>query len=172
MTYAVSLRLDASLSEHIQWLWQVLAERGISASMLRLGYPPHLTLAVWDGPDASALLGSLQRFAARLPSLPMRLAGLGLFPAERSVLWVAPAVGPELLAAHADLHQTVGVEMNEHYRIDRWVPHCTLATDLEAAPVAAAVAVLAPLWRDASGWVRAVDLVRFPPVEVLWGAGL
>jgi 2'-5' RNA ligase len=171
MTYAVSLRLDAALSAPIQRLWETLAERGISASMPRLGYPPHLTLTVWNGPDASALSGPLQHFAVRLP-LPLRLVGLGLFPAERSVLWAAPAVCPDLLAAHADLQQTLGVEMHEHYRTGRWVPHVTLATDLDAAAVVAAISVLTGLWRDVSGRVWAVDLVQFPPVKVLWAADL
>jgi hypothetical protein len=85
-----------------------------------------------------------------------------------SVLWAAPAVSPKLAAAHARLHEWIGADCHEQYRTGRWVPHCTLAQELDEDRRRAAFAALQPLWENFSTSFDRVDLVAFSPVEILW----
>jgi hypothetical protein len=48
MAFAFCLRFDARAEAAIFAVWQALVDGGASDDMLRLGYPPHLTLATLD----------------------------------------------------------------------------------------------------------------------------
>lgn len=144
-----------------------LTAAGIDADPDQLGYPPHLTLAVYpDGACIDELQVALEQLAAHWRALPVALSGFGIFPGPSSVLWAAPVVTPEMLARHAALHAAVPeVEVHAHYQPGAWVPHVTLAGALRDP--GRALAVLVPHWRPINGVLNRFDLVRFPPVEVL-----
>jgi len=46
MAYAAVLLFNSDLAEAMSRRWSRLADAGMSRSMLDLGYPPHVTLAV------------------------------------------------------------------------------------------------------------------------------
>jgi 2'-5' RNA ligase len=171
LPYAITLRLDAPGARRIERLWEELARRGISDSMPRLGYRPHVTLGVYDtvAPDAAVPL--LHEFAARCLPLAADFIGLRSFPGAAPVLWAAPAASPDLAAAHALLHEMLGADCREHYRPGSWIPHCTLALALDEDGLHAALSALQPLWENFSSFFAGVDLVAFSPVEILWESG-
>ena len=47
MAFAVTLLFDAATTTAISMRWQLLAMAGVSRSMPDLGYPPHVTLAIY-----------------------------------------------------------------------------------------------------------------------------
>ncbi len=171
MPFAVTLRLDDAAAPVLA-MWRALAESGVDDDSLRLGYPPHVTLAVWpDGAPAGTLAAAVERFGAEWGALPATLAGFGVFPGAPAVVWAAPVVTGELLARQAALVAAVpDTACHEHHRPGRWVPHVTLG-QVEAP--GRALEMLAPLWRGpTSGWLDRLKLVRFRPVEVLRGLPL
>jgi 2'-5' RNA ligase len=118
MPFAVTLRLDANAAATVVAMWESLAARGISDDAVRLGYPPHLTLAVLpDRAGGPGLLAAVRRRAAGWRTLPLTLASLGLFPGSPAGLFLAPVVTPALLAAHNDLLTSLaGETFDPHYR--------------------------------------------------------
>ncbi|HZD24901.1 MAG TPA: 2'-5' RNA ligase family protein [Alphaproteobacteria bacterium] len=172
MTHAIVLALEPGSAAMVEGLWHRLAEAGLSHSMPDLDYPPHLTLTVLDGPVEEAALRAA--FKAMLDGAPISelgeaslpVTGLGLFPGPRCVLWAAAAVPPALAALHRRLHAALPAS-HEDYRPGRWLPHLTLADDLDAAMVPAAMAALLPHWTAFTARLQAAELVRFPPAEVL-----
>jgi 2'-5' RNA ligase len=144
-----------------------LVAAGIDADPDQLDNPPPLTLAVYpDGARTDELRAALERLAWHWRALPVALSGLGIFPGPSSVLWAAPVVTPEMLARHAALHAAVsGFQVHAHYQPGAWVPHVTLAGALPDP--GRALTVLVPHWRPITGVLNQLDLVRFPPVEVL-----
>ncbi len=167
MPLAVALRLDGAAAAPIQAMWRALAENGVDDDCLRLGYPPHVTMAVWpDEAPVEPLAAAAERFAAEWDALPLALAGLGVFPGAPAVVWAAPVVTEALLARQAALVAAVpGVPCHEHFRPGHWVPHVTLGrTDAPGR----ALEALAPLWRGAVlGRLHGIDAVHFRPVVVL-----
>jgi 2'-5' RNA ligase len=93
MPLAVTLRLDDAAAAAVVAMWRALAEGGVDDDCLRLGYPPHVTLAVWpDGAPAGTLLAAaVERFGAEWGALPATLAGFGVFPGAPAVVWAAPS---------------------------------------------------------------------------------
>jgi len=66
---------------------------------------PHVSLAIYDRLDPTAMTAALQPFAERRRACPVQLASLGLFPAFSSVLFAVPVVSAELLVLHRAFHQ-------------------------------------------------------------------
>jgi 2'-5' RNA ligase len=172
MPLAVTLRLDDAAAAPILAMWRALAEGGVDDGCLRLGYPPHVTLAVWpEEAPVEPLAAAVGRFGAEWGALPVALAGFGVFPGAPAVVWAAPVATETLLERQAALVAAVpGTPCHPHYRPGHWVPHVTLG---QTDALGRAMEALAPLWRGPlPGRLDRLELVRFRPVEVLRGLPL
>lgn len=169
MPYAVTLPLDAGTAARVRRVWLALAEQVGTDDAIRLGYVPHVTLAVLpDSVPAPEIESALSGVVAGWTALSTVLAGLGIFPGALPVVWAAPVVTNALLARHAALCATLArFDVHPHYRPEHWVPHVTLS---QAAPsLARAVEVATSAWEGpAVARFESIELVRFPPVTILW----
>lgn len=166
MPFALTLCLDRASADMVEAMWRVLHERGIDSDRHRLGYPPHVSLAICPDDARRDRLDAALALAKDWTALPVTLSGLGIFVAATSILWVAPAVTAELLARHAAILGALeGEEIDAYYRTGVWVPHITLAESL-ADPTGALAATL-PLWRPVTGVLDRIELIRFRPVDTL-----
>jgi 2'-5' RNA ligase len=167
MPYAVTLRLDAAATASVIAMWNDLRARGLSDEAASLGYPPHMTLAVFpDGADLARILAAVDDHAGEMRALTISLASIGLFPGKPAVLFLAPVVTRRLLAVHSELLTSLPDEVIEpYYQPDRWVPHVTLAGDLSSSTAALAVSDtwLLPI----AAVLDTLDVVQFRPVRVL-----
>jgi 2'-5' RNA ligase len=165
MPVAVVLRLDASTAGFIDAMAESLPDR--RSGDRNRSYPPHLTLAIFsDSVDAADLDAALAATTGRWKALPVTLAGIGVFPGDPSLVWLAPAPTDELLARHATLRRALAdLPYHPEYDVGAWVPHVTLArTHL----LPDAVGVLASAWSGSiTGWLDSLDLIRLRPAEIL-----
>jgi hypothetical protein len=162
MAYAICLRLDAAAEAAVEAVWRKFASGGISDDMVRLGYPPHLSLAVLDEePDESVVAGALVDGVA----IECQLGPVNRFDGT-DVVWLAVAGGEPLQALHRLVLERLPTELvRSYYRIGNWTPHVTLQT---AGDAARAVALAGAEWPDARPMrLVGMELVRFPPVAVL-----
>lgn len=147
----------------------MLAEQAGADDAIRLGYAPHLTLAVLpDTAPAAEIENAAFHVAENWAPFSVVLAGLGVFPGTPPVIWAAPAVTGGLLASHAALLESLApFTVHPHYRPGNWVPHVTLSQ--KGPPSAArAVEVLASAWDGPiCARLERVELVRFLPVKIL-----
>jgi hypothetical protein len=110
MPYAVTLRLDPAAAARVERIWHALADLIGEDDALRLGYPPHLTLAVLpDTAPAPSVEAAVLRMAAAWDALPVTLTGLAVFPGTPPVLWAAPVPSDGLLARHGMLHAALAL---------------------------------------------------------------
>lgn len=167
MPLAITLRLDPVSATSIEDIWQTLATEDIDVEPDRLGYAPHITLAIYpDNVPLDALQTAIAKVTAGRRALPVTLSGIGIFPGPSSILWAAPVVTRDLLALHAALAEALpGLPVHRYYRSDAWVPHVTLTAPIPNP--ASALRTLLPPWRPISGALIQADLVRFPPIGVL-----
>jgi 2'-5' RNA ligase len=167
MPLAVTLCFDPPSAALLQDWWRTLAEANIDCDRHRLGYAPHVTLAIYpDDAPADQMGAAIERIAPGWHALPVTLAGFGIFPGATSILWAAPVVTSELLDRHRAMQAALpGVPVHPHYRPGSWVPHVTLSGAL--ADPGRALAALIPRWQPARLLLSRLELVRFRPVEVL-----
>ncbi|MGH6900053.1 MAG: 2'-5' RNA ligase family protein [Geminicoccaceae bacterium] len=173
MPYAVELRFDEDLARRVRALWRALVEIG-AGSFGPGGEPvPHLSLAVYDDEDevdeaaASRLVAEL---AARGARSEIAFASFGVFPTEENVLFLAPVVTPALLDLHAAYHAmaaSLGATCRPYYLPGRWVPHCTLSMLGPLAAIQDGLGHLAASWTPLRGTLRAVALIKVPPLVTI-----
>lgn len=174
MPYAVTLLLDVAAAARVKLMWRALAEQAGDDGAIRLGYAPHITLAVLpETASAKVLEDAAGRVARTWDAMPIILAGLGVFPGTPPVIWAAPVVTAGLLARHEMLHTALAAySVHPHYRPGAWVPHVTLS-QRGLCSVSRAVEIVTSAWEGPiSGSLDRIDLVRFLPVSVLWSAAL
>ncbi len=172
MPIAITLRFDPVSATTVQEMWRTLAEQGIDTDREQLGYPAHITLAIYpDDAPVDVLGAALDQVTRNWRALPVTLSGFGLFPKPSAILWAAPVVTPVLVARHAAVHAALtALRVDPHYCLNAWVPHVTLSGAL--SDPGRALAALLPLWRPLTGLLDQVDLVRYRPVEVLQSLAL
>jgi len=169
MPYAVTLPLDDAAAAHVRRMWSALSEQAGADDAIRLGYEPHITLAVL--PDALPVADvehAACRAAASWTVLPVALAGFGIFPGATPVIWVAPIVTADLLAIHASLHADLApLPVDPHYRPGFWMPHVTLSQE-GMSSTARMIEIASSVWHGPiSAYLKRIELVRFRPVKVL-----
>ncbi|UXN75391.1 2'-5' RNA ligase family protein [Devosia sp. A8/3-2] len=162
MAYAICLRLDADAEVVVEAVWRKLAGAGISDDMVRLGYAPHLSLAVLDEePHEAVVAGALEDGVA----IDCQLGPVRQFDGT-DVVWLALAGGEVLMDLHRRVLQRLPTELvRSHYRIGSWTPHVTLQTKGDATRATALAEAAWPEQQSAK--LVGMELVRFPPVVVL-----
>jgi 2'-5' RNA ligase len=173
MPLAITLRLDDETAAAVERLWRALAEQTGDDDAMRLGYAPHITLAVIPDVDAIAdVEKTMFELADGWDALPLTLAGLGVFPASPPVIWAAPVATEPLLTRQTALHDALAPNfVDPYYRPGMWVPHVTLSDNPRS--VTRALEVALSVWSGpVRGWTDRVDLVRFRPVEILFSKAL
>jgi 2'-5' RNA ligase len=170
--FAVHLDLDATVDRTLADLAARLVDGADDEieTVYGLGDRHHISLAIYDQLQVAQATAALRRLALETRPLRVGLASLGLFPAERSVLFVAPVVTDSLLELHARTHRAFAPFAGAgcaYYRPGAWVPHVTVAMNLPGTAVGNAVAQLAAGWRACTVACNALRLVSFRPVEAL-----
>jgi 2'-5' RNA ligase len=170
MAYAFCLRFDEANEAAVLAVWHALAAGGASDDMLRLGYPPHLTLATLDDEPPLAVVEAALDGLGDVAEFAVRLGGVKRFP-ETPIAWLAVDGGPVLADLHRQLSERLPEALvREHYRIGQWVPHVTLQTQGDADM---AMRIADAAWPAVvKARVERLELVQFPPVVVLKGLAL
>jgi 2'-5' RNA ligase len=169
MPYAITLLLNNEAAAPVKRMWHILANLSGDDDALRLGYGPHLTLAILPDPVAlkdieTAIAGLTENWEA----LPIVLSGLGVFPVSPPVVWLAPVVTCELLARHRSLLAALAsLPVDPHYSLGAWMPHVTLTESRKSSPAQALEAAMSVWSGPINGAVDRCDLVRLHPVEIV-----
>ena len=164
MAYAVSLLFNAGVADAISAHWRRLADADISRSMLDVGFPPHVTLTVYDTLRTDVATTALDRVFENLDRMAVTLTGVTTFGAGSGVLYAALSPSPDLMRLQAIVAAAIDEACRPHYQAGNWTPHCTLATDVDDTSLDRAKTILERDWRPLAGVFEAATLVEFVPV--------
>src|SRR4051812_24333924 len=170
MGFAVELYFDPATERILRDLRSALTAAGVRPVLDEIGDRPHISLAVFSQIDPDQLLPGLENFARDLDPMPLTLSAVGSFPTAEAVLFLAPAITQELMDVHWDFHQMIaGLKLHPHayYLPDRWVPHCTIAQNIQPELVPTAFDLARKSFKPISGKLTEIGLVRFRPVVSL-----
>ncbi len=166
MGYVLALNLDEQGDAAVRKIWRALAERGINDLFVRIDVPPHVSLAIYDEIDQSALITAVDEFCAQAQGIGITFAAIGVFPGA-GALYLQPKVTPELIHVHAEYHRlTEGLGTSDpHYVPENWLSHCTLGMPLSGADLGRALAEVDELnegWRPITAELSSAALIAFP----------
>jgi len=166
MPYGICLKSCNATRSEILKLWDEASIFEAKGSMQELGYPPHLTLAVFEQSpgDVSAIMAEV--FSAQ-KKLSITFDAVKYFDNETMVLWAKPRSNHALSDIHSRLHSHFDrLSCHEHYRVGRWVPHCSIATKVPQSAKPAAIQWAESQRLKFTVEFDVVDFVQFPPVVV------
>jgi 2'-5' RNA ligase len=167
MAFAISLKAANDTVGPIRTLWEELAPLESHSSMAALGYPPHLTLAVYDDIAPDRLRVVLGEAFAGTSGLRLTFTRLRFFN-DPLVLWAEPSPSAALVEVHAKVHARIDPTLcHPHYRPGAWVPHCTLATEIRTECRTDAIAFAGRPIPAFEVVFDVADCVSFPPVVVI-----
>ncbi|WP_229067797.1 2'-5' RNA ligase family protein [Actinoplanes sp. DH11] len=140
MVAALELYLDTDATRRIRTLWRALDAEGIpSLGSLHQRHRPHISLAAAHKIDAEAAAQALDDLRPSAP-LTVEMDFVGQFVGR--VLWLGVTATAELLTHHRDVHDRLtreGIDVWDHYRPGRWVPHCTISLRVPNPMIAPAI---------------------------------
>ena len=170
MPFAVEMYFDSEAEARIRCLWDQLANAEVSSFMIDIGARPHLSLAVYPSVDSEALCRELASFARSFDPISLEFASIGVFPGNEGVVYSAPTVTPELLAAHRRYHdqmQRLAPNCMRYYHPGKWTPHCTIATGVNVERRSQAVELCHSSNALGPFTIKEIGLIEFRPVRTI-----
>ena len=100
LPFVAELYFDPSTEECIRGAWKaIIDEAGISASMPKGGYRPHVSLGVCNYLEPNAFEKELSTFAASVTSFRLSVPNIGIFSTSEGVVFLGVTVTEQLLIA-------------------------------------------------------------------------
>lgn len=168
MAFAISVKALGETAARITDYWSKFSQFEQAPSMAALDYPPHVTLAVYDGIPEQRVREALAPVFREQHALPLRFRRLNYFESPQLVFWADPAPSKPLFEVHAAIHSLIAPShCREHYRPGSWVPHCTLATQVSPGNTASAIAFVSEPIKPFDVIFDCADCAEFYPVRVV-----
>jgi 2'-5' RNA ligase len=147
-----------------------MAKLGLSAYLHNSNNRPHLTLTMYTMLGIPTACKRLENFATEHPCFPVSFQYFGTFPGESSSVFLGPVVDTTLLSIQSAICETLdslGTVPNfHHYRPGHWVPHCSLAVELQPKICPQAITFASGrLKLPLKAEVREIGLIEFRPVR-------
>jgi hypothetical protein len=128
MAYGIGLIFDPQTEARIREVWGRLASQGFATPLARPGCLPHVSLVLSETLRVEGLARDLEELGHCSPQLEVRVSTVGVF------------TDPELVLFYG-LTPTITARTQSGV----WVPHCTLATRVDASRLSDAIAAAATL---------------------------
>ena len=168
MPFVVELYFDPlNRSEHSRRM-EAIDEAGISDSMPKSGYRPHVSLGVCDHLETDSLAQELTTFAASITPFRLSFPNIGIFSTSEGVVFLGVTVTEQLLNVHTRFHEIFkkyAQEQREYYTVGRWVPHCTLAFGLSEEQIVEAVTICRQITLPILAEVKEIGVVKVSPTS-------
>lgn len=132
--FAVVLHFDEFSEHRVRQAWESLDEHGVPSvgTTNEDGFRPHITLAIVNTPDPEGLAMRLRRPLSGVAGLPVTMTALGFFLTKKAPAYLAVAPTRRLMELHDEVHRAIGTADSwSYYQPGNWMPHCTLAMDVE-----------------------------------------
>ncbi len=169
MAYGIGLVFDPHTEAHIRAVWGQLASQGFTTPLARPGCLPHVSLILSETLHVDDLARDLEGLGHPPHRLEIRVSHVGVFTEPELVLFYGLTPTDQLLRVHAAVARICrrwSSTITARTQPGVWVPHCTLATRVDASRLSDAIAAAATLTLP---WVATqvrLALVQFDQVGV------
>ncbi len=170
MGFAISLRSDHPSADSVRALWRDIERFEDRPSMALLGYPPHITLAIYDDDAVGEedVRKALDLACRGLDALTVTFDAIRTFDGSPMVLWLSPRPEDRLENIHRHIHSAIDPRYcRPHYRPGAWRPHCTLGTRIIEQRREAAIQYASDCRKTFQVTFDALDCIFFPPIAPL-----
>lgn len=168
MNYAVILRLDEVSEKKILQMIEMIVAGGVNDYMSENKIPPHVTVAAMDTENLNQVISIMDGIVPKLSSGKLIWSSIGVF--NPSVLFLAPVVNEYLLHTSKIVNESLSgydIKCLSYYLPFEWVPHTTVATNLNDQEVVAAFSSIQINFKPLSGHSTRITLVQSKPFKII-----
>jgi len=169
MPYTIELQLNRAAEAKFLKHWETLRDKDVSDLLFRLGYKPHITLAMYREIDEAAIIAKLERFIVTEAAVPVEFPN---FSVDKRAIFSQPRENTPLRKFHARFEKKFGKSYRDIDHAGIWMPHCTIGMELPADKITMAVGRLLESWAPIVGIADRIALLKFRPGQVLWRKAL
>lgn len=168
MAFAISIKSMGDKGQPIRRQWTTFEKFETTPSMSAMDYPPHVTLAIYDGVSEAQLRDAMRRVFRPIAPIQLTFSKLAVFTEPRFVVWADPAPSAVLRACHAALHAAIDPALcREHYQPSVWWPHCTLAMNVPPVNQVPVMTMVNAPMQPFDVVFDVADCIAFPPMTVI-----
>ena len=170
MAFAIQLFVDPVSDTAVRTLWEEVARIGLS-KMRDSGNRPHVSLAIYRELDVSVCASLLTSFAHMHAPFSLTFESLGIFHAEKTVVFLAPIVSSHLLDVHREVHellQGTGAYPTLYCLPGHWTPHCALATRVPPHLLSQVIDIGLGVSFPLTVSIEEIGVIEYPPVKHLF----
>jgi hypothetical protein len=165
MAYTIELQLNRAAEAKFLKQWDILRDANVTDLSYRLGYKPHITLAMYHEIDETKTVAKLEKFVAAETAIPVEFRHITV---SRESIFCQPIENPALRKFHTRFVKVFGESFRDVDRAGTWTPHCSVGMEVPAGKMGRAIDGLAAAWTPISGLADRLALVKFRPGQVLW----
>ena len=171
MAFAVVLCFDAATDKKISAFQDKLLKTGIESKKVKSTLRPHITLGIFEEISCADCECKINEIAFDHHLETVAFSSLGVFVYPEKVFFLSPVPSVSLLTIHKKIHDELGTVTSgswEIYEPGRWVPHCTLANDLDMNDLNQAISNSEGLIFPFQAIVSQIGVVEFDPEKVVF----
>lgn len=170
MAYAVNLYFDPHTERLLTRVWKTFDDAGLPNIKQRT-FRPHITLCIFEEIECQDCQCRISEISSHFELHELTLDHFGIFKNNDAVLFLAPTPSGDLLSAQKDIFHILTPFAQKPwvlYQPGRWVPHCTLANDLNDAQLIQAVGLSLSIPLPIKSRVSQIGIVEFDPIQPIF----
>ena len=133
MPYSIELYFESAFEKRIFSLWRELQDVNLPVKFVALGIRPHLTLAVLEDCNESAVSQIVGSISRNFSKIEIDFPAICAIPSVSQMVFLLPIVNKTLEAIRERLISSLLELENyplKHYLQHSWLPHCTISKEL------------------------------------------
>ena len=154
---------DEETEAQVKGIWKDLKEQSLSYYIDEVkDGRPHLTLASYDQLDKEEYIRKMDAFYEEVEKVDLTFNTVSSF-LNYGTIFLAPTVTENLLSLHSAHHrhfERFNGSANSLYLPDKWIPHCTVANQLESDDLARVFQYCFSEVKPIVGKIEAVGLIE------------
>lgn len=170
MAFAVNIYFDQDTEALLKKYWKRLDDANLPNKSQR-AFRPHITLCIFEKINCSDCECYINEISDHFKIKKVRLDHLGIFNNGEKVLFLATAPSEMLLNMQKEIFKTVSQYAQQPwdlYHPAAWVPHCTMANDLDADGLKKALEITLGIHLPIQALVSQIGIIEFDPIHTIY----
>jgi len=170
MAFAVNIYFDPETEALLQRYWKALDHANIPNKTQR-AFRPHITLCIFDDINCDDCECYINQVSSQLSMHAITLDHIGIFNNGQKVLFLAPAPNEKMLRMHKEIYETLAQYARNPWKLyhpNEWVPHSTLANDLEEEELMRALAIALEIPLPIHTEISQIGIIEFDPIHTIF----
>jgi len=170
MAFAVNIYFDPHTESLLKQYWKMLDDADLPNKAQR-AFRPHITLCIFDQIDCEDCECYINEISSQFQLHSVSLDHLGIFNNGEKVLFLGPTPNERLLTMQKEVFETLSGSASTPWKLyhpNAWVPHCTLANDLDEESLKKALQIALNIQLPILAEISQIGIIEFDPIHTIF----